>query len=72
MGSRPCSPPAGHAADRHHSEAPVFAPGLALDPKPAPPLALPEAGLAVCGAIQRPEESERGVLQVTASPRLAY
>ena len=41
-------------ADLHRSEATVFAPGgpgLALDPKPAPPPALPEAGSAVCGAI---------------------
>ena len=42
--------------------------GLALDPKPAPPPALPEAGPADCGAIQSPEETERGLLQVTSHP----
>ena len=46
------------SADRHRSEAPVFAPGLALDPNPAPPPALPEAVPTVCGAIQSPEETE--------------
>jgi hypothetical protein len=41
--------------------------GLALDPKPATPPALLEAGSAVCGVIQSPEEGERGVSQITAS-----
>jgi hypothetical protein len=44
-----------------HYGVPVL-PGLALDPKPAPPSALPEAGSAVCGVIKSPEESERGLL----------
>jgi hypothetical protein len=60
------------SADRHRSEAPVLEPGLALNPKPAPSPALPEAGSAVCGAIQGPEESKQGLLQFTASPRLRY
>lgn len=46
-------------------------PGLALEPEPAPPPALPEAGSAVCDDIQS-EETERGVLQVPAPPRLPY
>uniref|UniRef100_A0A4W5RFE9 Chromo domain-containing protein n=1 Tax=Hucho hucho TaxID=62062 RepID=A0A4W5RFE9_9TELE len=58
----------GREASESQRRPPPQGPGLALDPKPAPPPALPEAGPVVCGAIQSPEETERGLLQVTASP----
>ena len=56
---RPCAPATGHEAEKSEcrpspQRAPgvcTGGPGLDLDPKPAPPPALPEAGSAVCGAI---------------------
>ncbi|XP_064880628.1 uncharacterized protein LOC135573979 [Oncorhynchus nerka] len=48
------------SADRHRSEASVYAPGmgLALDPKPAPSPALPEAGPVEAGPLQESDVRE--------------
>ena len=78
LGRRSCAPTTGReAAKRERRPSPqrcpgvsTRGPGLALDPKLAPPPVLTEAGSTVCGAIQSPEETEQGLLQVTASQQI--